>query len=300
LFGAMRRALVVAGVMLAGLLAAGPASARPAHREIEREVTFALQAEGFKVVFDTTDNDGRVSAYLGIARGGLTASYQVPATVTADTVKARFGSLGEVDLHYAPRRGGDPDCSGAENGEATFDGTFTFTGENGYIHIDVDHAVGGFQVYPEPKSCSQARRLRRVVPYSPSYSSKGATLHASAGSRRHGPYRELLVLDGGRRPHGGTEGALVGQVWEAREGMSIGRGGQVPLRAGAFRWSLKSGVATLTPPAPFTGSAHFVRPPGGRSTWTGSLGVPVLGGEPVELAGPKFHAYLRRGVPQDE
>jgi hypothetical protein len=299
----MRRALVIAGMMLVGLLAAVPAiaSAAPGDRtaaEVEREVTFTLRAEGFTVLLDTTDNDGEVSAYLAIGRGGQTASYQVPATVTADTVKAQFGSLGELDYHYVPEGKPASECNG--DGKAHFDGTFAFTGENGYVHIDADSAKGVYQSY-SPSGCARARLRRRVVPYQPSYSDEGATLHANAGSRRQGKGLDLSVFDAGPQVHGRLKGGIFGALWEAREGMVISRGVSMSLRAGAFSWNLAAGTATLRAPAPFTGSARFTRHGrNGHGTWTGSLAMPILGGEPVELAGPAFRAFIHKGVPQDE
>jgi hypothetical protein len=88
---------------------------------------------------------------------------------------------------------------------------------------------------------------------------------------------------------------------EEREGMAVARGLQLTAGSDAFRWNLEKGTATLRPPAPFTGSATFTRHGhDGHGTWSGSLGMPILGGEPVELAGREFRAFIHKGVPQDE
>jgi hypothetical protein len=293
LFAAMRRALVIAGLLFAGL--AAPASAL----EVEREVTFSLHAGGFQALLDTTDDDGDVTATLILSRGPQVAYYTTPAKVTADRVTARFGTLGALDFRYAPKRRGRIRCTGSEDGEAAFEGTFTFTGENEYVHLEADHAKGAFQVYPEPKSCPRARLARRVVPYHPTYSSDGATLNAKAVSRTQEVVREVIAYDQGGR--GSHRIAIYAVLAEAREGMSVQRGVTVAARSDAFHWSLEKGTATLLPPAPFTGSAHFVRHgDNGHGTWIGSLGMPVLGSEPVEMAGSDFRAFIHKGVPQDE
>jgi hypothetical protein len=295
----MRRALVLAGVLFAGLLVAVPALSAGAGREVERELAFSLDVEGFGVAVYVSNNDGEVSATMIINRGSQVAYYGTPATVTAERVTARFGTLGELDFHFAPKRNGSVDCNGAEEGEAVFEGTFVFTGENGYIHIEADHAEGSFQVYPEPKGCPQKRLARRIVPYHPFYSDEGATLEARAGSRAKGSVREVSVYDEGQRgPHKVAVFATLGEV---REGMTVARGVQLAAGSGAFRWNLERGTATLRPPAPFTGSATFTRHGhDGHGTWKGSLGMPILGGEPVELAGSEFRAFIHKGVPQDE
>jgi hypothetical protein len=301
LFAAMRRALVLAAVVLAGLAAvpalAGAAPARKA--PVEREVSLALRAEGFTIFFDTTDNDGELSAYLAIIRGRQRTSYQVPVQIGAHSVRAKFGGLGELDYRYAPSGKVPTRCEHEADGKAHFHGSFTFTGENDYVHIDADQADGIYHVYA-PHGCARPRPLRRVVPYSPSYSSEGATLEADSGprTRRHG--LNVTVYDLGKKA-GHSRGAIFGEQWEEREGMGISRATTTPLPKGVFRWSLDKGTATLKPPAPFTGSARFVgHGADGHGTWTGTLTMPVLGGERLELAGPAFHAFIHRGVPQDE
>jgi hypothetical protein len=286
-------------VLFAGLLVAVPALAAGGGREVERELSFELDVEGFTGGVFVSNNDGDVSATLVLNRGPQVAYYSTPAKVTAERVTARFGRLGELDFRFRPKRRGGVDCSGAEEGEAVFEGSFDFTGENGYVQIEADHAEGFFQVYPEPKSCPQKRLARRAVPYHPSYSDEGATLHARAGSRARGTIREVIAFDGGRR---GPPGVLFYAVLAERyEGMTVARGVQLRARRGAFRWNLEKGIATLRPPAPFTGSATFTRRGhDGHGTWKGSLGMPILGDEPVELAGHEFRAFIHKGVPQDE
>jgi len=294
----MRRALVLAGALCAAFLTIAPALAVGTEREVERELAFALKAEGFTARVFVSNNDGETSALMFLSRGPRVAYYSVPATVTADRVTAQFGTLGELDYRFAPRYDGRVDCGGAEAGEAVFDGSFNFTGEHGYVHIEASHAEGTFQIYPEPRGCPRGRFLRRVVPYSPTYSEKGATLGAKGLSRVGGTVREIMVFDGGQA--GSHRIALYAFLVERREGMSVARGVQQSARSSAFHWNLEEGTATLRPPAPFTGWATFTRfGHKGHGTWRGSLGMPILGGKPVRLAGRQFRAFIHRGVPQD-
>jgi hypothetical protein len=295
--GAVRRALVFAGALLAGLLVTVPAFAAAAEREVERDVAFSLEAEGFTVRVAVTNNDGDVNATIILSRGPLVAYYSAPAKVTAKRVTARFGRLGELDYRFAAKRNGSVDCDyDSEEGEAVFEGTLRFTGENGYVHIEAPGAEGSYRVYPAPKNCPQRRLARRVVPYSPTYSGEGATLEASAGpeSKR----RMVDVTDFGASQRGRTV-ALFAFLGERREGMSVARGAQLIAGSGAFRWDLKKGKATLRPPAPFTGWATFTRRGSGRpGAWKGSLTMPILGGDPVRLAGTEFRAVIHKGVQQ--
>jgi len=295
----MRRALVFVAVLCVGLLAGVPALAAGAGSGVERDVAFGLDAEGFSVRVDVDNNDGDVGATIVLRRGPRVAYYSAPAKVTADRVTARFGSLGELDYRFRPKPNGSVECDGAEEGEAVFEGSFVFTGENGYVHVDAPATEGTFRISPEPKSCSQARLARRAVPYSPVYGGKGATLEAKAGSRVNG--RTLEVTDFGADKRGRRAVLVEGFLSEEREGVSVARGVQLIAGSGAFRWNLEKGTATLRPPAPFTGSATFTRRGKGRpGTWKGALAMPVLGGDPVKLAGREFHASIHKGVPQDE
>ncbi|HXF30021.1 MAG TPA: hypothetical protein VN522_00775 [Solirubrobacterales bacterium] len=295
----MRRALVLASMFASALLAIGSAAASAA--EIEREVGFELQVEGFDVDVFVTNNDGDVSAMLILVKGPQVAYYQVPAKVTAERVTARFGAFGELDYTFRPKGKGSLECLGASNteNEAVLEGTFTFTGEEEYVHIDARRAEGAVHLYPVPKQCAQTRRGRRVVPYHPTYSDKGATLQAKTGLLDDGTAYEVSVYDGGdpRRHQIG----IFAYFAERQEGVEIARGVQMSAPSSAFHWNLAAGTASLHPPAPFTGSAKFTRRGhDGHGTWTGSLAMPILGGEPVKVAGSAFSAFMHKGTPQDE
>jgi len=291
----MGRALVVVAVLLA-VLAVVPGLAAGAGREVERELAFGLDVEGFNVVVFVSNNDGDVNATIFLSRGPQVGYYSAPAKVTADRVTARFGRLGELDYHFAAKQGGKVDCSSSEEGDAVFEGTFEFTGENEYVHLEAAQAEGTVQIYPEPRDCPRGRLAGRGS-YHPVYSDEGATLQAVSRSTKRA--REVLVFDDGQRgPH---RVALYATLGERREGVLVARGVQMRVGPRAFRWNLEKGTATLRPPAPFTGSASFTRHGhDGHGTWKGSLSMPILGGEPVELAGRAFRAFIHKGVPQDQ
>jgi hypothetical protein len=302
----MRRALVLVLVLAAttlgtGLTAAAATTAGPTQPEIEREVAFELHAEGFKLNVYVTNNDGDVTAMLIVAKGPQVAYYSVPAKVTAERVIAKFGAFGELDYAFRPKGQGSLECLGASDleNEAELEGIFTFTGQNEYVHLEAPRAEGVMHLYPVPKQCSQTRRARRVVRYHPSYSSEGATLQAQARSLGEGKAGEVSIYDGGGRgPH---RIVIFGYLGERQEGVNIARGVQLAAPSSAFHWNLAAGTASLRPPAPFSGSAKFTRHgDNGHGTWTGSLTIPILGGEPARLAGGKFSAYIHKGVPQDE
>ncbi len=288
----MRRALVIAGVMLAGLLALAPALATAASRPPDKEVplpeeefesiekeavVFSLPVEGFTVDVSAEEEGGDQIVTLSIARDGLTSTYQVPATFTDDLVTAKFGRLGELNFHFGPKKGARK-CLG----ELTFTGSFTFTGENEYIHVDADEAEGA-KVGGEFEPCGELEGGGLVVVDESVY------LEAVAGSFKRGRGRRVAV-DDSQAEGGRTTVEISASQTEEKEGVRISRSATLSAGRGAFRHNVKAGTATLKPPAPFTGWARMTPGRGGRGIWEGTLRVSTLGGKPIELTGPAFRA----------
>jgi hypothetical protein len=289
----MRRALVLALAFAACLSATGLAAATaaaPRYYEEEENVIFGFTTEGFDVSVFAEDNDGTQTAALTFSRDGLVAEYLVPAKLTDHSLKARFGSLGKLNFRFKPKKPKGKCYAGL-----SFTGTFTFTGENRYVQIDTDHAEGAGldQVY---SSCEGSRG---PVPTVVSVST-GDYLEAIAGSWKHGTARRVEVTE--YRTRGGHRTVQIsGFVREEREGMILGEGATVSAPAAAFPHNMKAGTATLTPPAPFTGSATLKPGRGGKGIWEGTLQVPSLrGGEPIVLTGPDFSGRVYQEQPFDE
>jgi hypothetical protein len=176
--------------------------------------------------------------------------------------------------------------------QGIFTGDFEFTGEHRYIHFDV-HRIGGERT--TAGSCSSGRpaadlRARRGPTAA---EARGATLQA----RTAGPSPLDTITAEVHRGVRGFEGVVAGFRWERGEGMEVIRGAQIGIGRNRFRWDVDAGTATIRPAAPFTGSATFSRRPDGKPRWSGSLRVPILGGRPLSLTGPRFEAHLRAGSP---
>ena len=299
----MRRALVLAGVFFAGLLVAVPALAAGAGREVERELAFELDAEGFAVGVIVSNNDGDVSAAILLNRGPQIAYYTTPAKVTAERVTARFGSLGELDYRFAPKRNGSIECNGAEEGEAEFDGTFVFTGENGYVHIEAATPRGPFRSIPSRGTASgnglpgAPGRIARPMPRRiTSIRTTGATMNASAGSRAKGR--------SARSPPSTKAGAATQGRCLRHPGRRTGRDDGRPRRAAGGRLrrlSLepRAGHRDAAAAGAFyrLGDVHPARPRWPRDL-EGFAGHADLGGESVKLAGGEFLPSSTKACPR--
>jgi hypothetical protein len=302
----MRRLLLLVPAILAFLLAASPA-ASAAEAPI-RDAEFKLSAGGFQIGLKA-EAEGE-KATLSLFRHGQVAIYQVPAEVTENTVKAKFGKFGELDYTFTPAVGKNPECKGADGTtEGTFTGNFDFTGENHYVSFEADHAHGTFEIFPT-EGCEEPSKS-----FKPPIGTPGATKPGSNGSKDAKPdagnsedQATLGVASRGKRfvsyllvsplvtKDGGTRIFFYAFRAEKLKGMLVERGAEVAAGLGAFRWDLDAGTAHVEPPAPFTGSADFERRPHGNPIWRGSLGVPVLGGKRMRLTGPGFRASLGSGT----
>lgn len=303
----MRRALVLVSVFAAALsgtgltLAAATAAAAPAGvaGEIERNVDVdEFQVEGFGIDVSVIGFRHEISATLIVTRGRQIAYYTAPAVVTAERVTAKFGAFGELDYRFVPQGSQELRCLGASSEDpVTLEGTFTFTGEQGYVHVDAPRAEGSVMANPGPTGCPPASAARRAVPYQPVFSRHGATLYAKSGSPRKGPLRQIEIADGADKgPH---RMRILAFDTERLEGVTISRGVEMTAPSSAFQRNLAAGTATVRLPAPLTGTAHFARRAHGPPAWTGSLRLPILGGDPVRLTGPGFRAILHKGITQD-
>lgn len=303
----MRLGLIRLGVLVAGLLAtalafASGASAAGHAAEPRPQFSFRTHADGFRIEVNSIEMKGRQGVYMAFRRHHQFAEYGAPAKISESTVKVKFGTLGELDYSFAPKGSSDAECFGAEGSEAAFTGAFTFTGEDGFIHIDADHATGFYKVEPEPSGCRARRSDRpvaaRAAPFQ-RYVGDGATLFArTAWKRTDGVsrLREVGVDRGKTAKQASVSAALV----EVQRGLSIVRGAEINAPAHAFEWDFGTGTATLAPPAPFAGTASFTREPDGLNRFTGSLKAPIPGiAKPISMAGAEFNAKLTHGTPNE-
>ncbi len=305
----MPRALVrilaaAASLLAAALLLASAASAAGPTEEPQRSISFEMQVGNFHVQLGGEEERGKQEVALFISRRHQYAEYAVPAEITDSTIKAKFGSLGEIDYSFAPQGPANLECSGAGGSKVNFTGTFAFTGENGYVHIDTDAATGTYSLFPEPSACSAAPAERRATAsraaaFQP-YVGEGATLGASTFAKTTNGIRRLRAVTVSReQPRKDT--SVSGLVAEQDHEMSIIRAATVTAPARAFEWDFAEGTATVTPSAPFSGTATFTRHADGRKSFTGSLRVPLLGiAKPVALAGAAFNATLHQGTPHED
>lgn len=263
------------------------------------ETTFAIPFKGehgLSVKLEADDDE----IELKVSKRGQQAVYFAPGEVTPEGIAVKFGGFGEFVVGYQPFRtleehGPNRHCEGEPitTTEGFFRGTMRFRGEDGYFNIEASRAKGTLVRQPEWK-CDYGRA--------------GAS---RARGRAAGKERATLVASS---RHDWIQFAAIGarlederpftyffvSSQEVTEGVGISRVTYAGARSADFTFDTRRGTATVDPPAPFAGSAHYVRRPDGPDRWSGSLTAPLLGLGRIRLAGPDFRAAMVRKLPEFE
>jgi hypothetical protein len=242
-------------------------------------------ASGYKmIVLGAIARKGRPAAVvLVLGRPHEEATYIAPGTVTETSIQADLGALGKIDVSFhadgstqvvKPRCGGRPISLAG----GSYQGTISFHGENGYTAAEATEADGDIRFF-----------LNLICPgisgiVGPRYL-PGAEL--DVGSRSDlGSHLKVVKNSPRARSH-----FEVG-VDEQHDGIQIERFADPIERAGAFKFDPRLQVATVRPPAPFSGSATFRRSRSPANRWAGNLNVDLPGRENVGLTGAGLRATL--------
>jgi hypothetical protein len=208
-----------------------------------------------------------------------------------DGIKAKFPGIGRISVRFHPQGPPQrepsffPQCKGGETTKqrGVFVGTIRFRGERGYTSVKATRASGEVAT-SEKEICK-----RSIFDDDPDVEADRTELWAYSKSKGR-------AVGFSASTWGIPESPLTtfsASVVERRRGMTIYRitftdGKESQLIAGDSRPHPLS--ATVTPPAPFHGSAEFERTAEGASSWTGTLSVHFPGLDRVALTGPSFVA----------
>jgi hypothetical protein len=249
---------------------------------------------------------------LTVERHHQWASYDVYGRVDSRGVHASFGRLGFVSLRFHPTgRVLRYRCLSGVQGEArthvgVFSGRFRFDGEHGYTRAHARQIRGGEGSPLAPLNhrqseapCSLGDRpghadRRRLSKFQVIFFGPGLrALYAGPRRNHHLSFSALPLHHQGPRaeaPKAGPTALFQATSSERRGRVTVTRqvlqaGGQASLRFLEGRRTI-----SVSPPAPFSGSATFHQGREIPTTWLGSLSVPFPGRESQRLAGPEFKA----------
>ena len=235
-------------------------------------------------------SEGGRKGIIGIAvhRRGASAFYRAPASVTADSIRADLGPLGKVDVLRHP--------SGREKTvhlkcprdawtyePATYEGLVEFNGEESYTRAKASRVAE----WPDPlvflgnAPCGGGYG-EAIGPGEPGARLRGVSF-------AHG--RSLSFQVNKNSPK--ARMVFTATLRERRGGILIGRELTGVENPSAFRFDSHLRTATLSPGAPFSGSASLSRSENSFSPiWTGGLKLAFPGHSGISLAGPGVHVSL--------
>jgi hypothetical protein len=209
------------------------------------------------------------------------STYTAPGKVTDGEVVASFGRFGNVDVrfqHSGARRG--TRCHGRSPTfpAGRFTGQLSFLGEGGYAAIPAG-PVDAAPQYALLNKCSMVVES------------------TSSGNDIPGVRLRVVTRLGTttvfqNRPPGRIR--VVASTRFKDDGVAMTKLVETDAPGDAFRWSRDLGWATLTPPAPFSGTATFDHR-GRRTHWTGNLEVDFPGLPGVPLTQGPFLANFEHG-----
>jgi hypothetical protein len=318
---------IAAAAAIALLFLPPSAEARPGDEVRPRSLHLTMSAAGTRGYGITVDTLGHHRVTLTVTKNNQVASYETRGKVSRHQVKADFGRFGNVHLRFHGKRSPFPApsdkrtrkqgkrrlCHGRrpQREVGRYHGTVEFDGQNGYTRL----AVG--KVHGEVRRTY--RQVCRLVPVSKHKHGQGNRA-AVASSAPTDPFGFNLTLLSARSRAEGVLTRFTAITLEAPRGLPIARRdlfsvitasrqervGRVrvyrsviqmaaPGRVRVSRRGADPQTARLALTSPFNGRAHYREGSNGSpASWTGTLGVRLLGTSLLPLTGPSFHAVLCR------
>jgi hypothetical protein len=282
---------IVVGAALLAALGATPAAGNPASSSAAKPPpppgAFTVKASnGYSLfVVGASARQGRsASIVIFVTSKTDGAFYSAPATVTETSLEADLGVLGEIAVTFHPsgqartvrsKCGGKP----VSYDDGSYEGTIAFHGEESYTAVEASAARGdlGFLidiVCPGISGSSGG-------PFLP-----GAELNVEEKRARFSPHLKVVKNHPGGRAH------FEASISEKRSGVSIERFTSTISPARTFTYDDQVQTATVRPPDPFSGTAHFRHAAKPANRWTGDLTVDFPGKSNVKLTGGDLRVSL--------
>jgi hypothetical protein len=287
------RAAIALPVLLAfsALAAAVPAPAAATDSDLKHAFAFRVEASNGYDILALASNeraDGQGDVVLIVSRGNASVFYVAPAMLTATSIEADLGRLGEVSLDVVPSgktRKLRTRCQGEGPETVSFEpqsyrGSFEFHGEEGFTEATTSSPTEYTRFF-----------FDLVCAGGVGGESHGARLPGAAlGLRSHRGSSHLRLQVNKNRPSARTRFEV--ETREKHQGIWISRTRTLWAGAGAFGYDRRLDTATLAPPPPFSGHADFHRGAAAANRWRGNLTVDLPGRSDVPLTGAGIEATL--------
>jgi hypothetical protein len=287
------RILILLG-LLGGMLMVSPAvppagAAEPGPPPLSPPPGFELAGSNGHTVEVTgvAAQDGSTAeVVVRVATRDESATYHFPGVVEEGSIEADLGPYGQISVAFHPMSGG---MAGSEEGcrqgmsaeTGYYEGTISFHAA-GLTAVDASRAEGSIGLALN-LLCAEESENEPPMP-------REARLEVSGK-----PTAPSLTIT---QRSGGIATQIEAGLAEHRGGVTIERSVSVVASNSSFlHHGLRS--ATVMLPAPFSGSATFLRE-GARTSWRGNLRVDLPGRPGVALTGKGLRASMRRGRTKHE
>lgn len=273
---------IVALGFLAILALSDQAAARPF------EAGFSVNtSNGYRISVAGWHHSVRVLVIQGPVRIGrhvVETEYFGRGIASPAGIEADLGVLGSISMQFNPSAKGKirtspKNCSPHKiyRRPGTFSGNFRFLGEASYAAFEAAEVKGSIGT-PDDLICGTFSAPTKGRP----------PLMPYLGARTSNHYlADGFIAFGVRRGAAPRRAYFTAESREHVEGFSVSRFVTEMAPASSFAVSPHLRIATVTPPAPFSGTATFEGRSGTPPSWSGSLSV-SFPGKAVPLTGPNF------------
>jgi hypothetical protein len=318
------RALAVIALSICALLLATAGASAAAPKVVRHRASFSFEAElppsqGYGLILRASDHrdiELAVEREPGI-EPYVTMFYEVKGHVGRNGIEADLGRFGRVDLHFVGRSHEErfryPNCRGGASSisrRGILRGVFGFEALERKITSTV-HRVEG-QIREEPRRTCTPRPSQVSNGGDESTYARRPVLSEGTGEGFVTDFSALAYTDGrtveiyalkvndelgpGIVPDmAATSTRRYGRVLVATSVHAPESEEEVPGEGAEFSIpgsGTRPHRATLSAPAPFSGTGTYVYRPGSAPTFLGDLTVKIPGEGTVALAGPEFKAAL--------
>jgi hypothetical protein len=240
---------------------------------------------GYRLTISATSGDVTVTAKKGTAS---VAYYLFGSKLRGDRINARLPGVGRIAIRFHERsrsyRGARDNCRRPRTlvRRGVFVGWIKIRGERDYTRAEARHVLGKIVRRARGK-CS--RRSTAIA-------SSATGVWLGAGTTRGRGNLSFMAFP---LPLTKLRSELVFGVSLMRlrgEMLVMSSQSASSQDAAVLEIADPPRSATVTPPAPFTGTATFQQKSADEFSWTGDLAVELPGSGEVSLAGPKFKTAL--------
>lgn len=229
----------------------------------------------------SSPTEGEVTVTL--SRGGTSATYSAPASVTPTSINSDLGRLGRISVNFVASGSTTQRtlCHRSQAFDAgSFEGDIEFHGEGSYADVTATK-VEGFVGPLSSFFCTGGGPAETWGADTP-----GAKLRVRTAKLRNGFLLEVSKnFRKARVPYFAATEEQIGVV-------SVERTVEGWAGPGAFTFDPRLRTAMLTLPAPFIGRAEFNRHAAHGRQWSGSLSVNFPGHPHARLTGTRASAKL--------